>query len=83
MHKSVQQVMKIWENGPEKEGIIRGPEKKKLFCSLIPHEPRRPRFSLFERMNMVNKNACEEPHSLQAAERVRDFIGVPNNQYVA
>lgn len=30
MHKSVQQVMKIWENGAEKEGIIRGPEKKKV-----------------------------------------------------
>lgn len=78
MHTSVQQVMKIWENEAEKEGMIRGPEKK----SYAPCEPRRLRFSLFEKMNVVNKKACKELYSLQVTERLRDFIGVSNKQSI-
>lgn len=74
--------MEIQGNGVEKEGIMRGPETK-LFYSLYPHEPRKPKIALLEMMNMVNQNACEELYSLQVREIFSNFIGVHIKQYVA
>lgn len=54
--------------------------RKKLFGSLYPHEPRKPRFASFEMMNMVNQDAYEELYSLQVAEIFSNFIGVHNKQ---
>lgn len=64
--------------GQRRKGFYVGQGKENSCCSLYPHEPRRPRFASFERMNMVSKNAHGELYSLQVAETLNDFLGVHN-----
>lgn len=80
------QVMKIPGNGGEKKGIIRRVrgKNKKLLCSLYPYEPRRPKFALLGKMNMVNKNTLNNcTLHMEQKYSVTSQVCIINNQYVA